>query len=42
MKTNLQCAKFSSNDIVKILGTTGAFGSGDNIMIGMTSISAIW
>jgi len=41
MKTNEKCTKCNSNDIVKIPGSAGAYGSGSNIMTGMTTLSAV-
>ncbi|MHB8077108.1 hypothetical protein [Desulfosporosinus fructosivorans] len=41
MKTNGKCTKCNSNDIVKIPGRAGAYASGNNIMTGMTTFSAV-
>ena len=35
------CPKCSSTDIIMIPGNTGAYGSGNNIHIGLTSFSAV-
>lgn len=41
MKNNGKCSKCNSNDIVKIPGRAGAYASGNNIMTGMTTFSAV-
>ena len=41
MKNNGKCTKCNSNDIAKIPGTAGVYGSGNNIMTGMTAFSAV-
>lgn len=40
MKNNI-CPKCNSNDILKIPGSVGAHGSGNNILLGMTIFSAV-
>lgn len=41
MKNARICPKCSSADIVRIDGYTGAYGSGNNMMIGNTVFSAV-
>lgn len=41
MKNTKSCPKCQSNDIVRINGYAGAYGSGNNIMIGMSILSAV-
>ncbi len=41
MKNKNSCPKCGGNEIIKIPGKAGAYGSGNNIMIGMTIFSAI-
>ena len=41
MKNSKLCTKCQSNDIVRIEGQTGAYGSGNNIPIGLTMFSAV-
>ena len=41
MKNNVSCPKCGGREIIKIPGKAGAYGSGNNIMIGMTIFSAI-
>lgn len=41
MKNTKICPKCSSSDIVRIDGYAGAYGSGNNIMVGASIFSAI-
>lgn len=41
MKYTKTCPKCYSTDLVRIEGNAGAYGSGNNIMIGATIFSAI-
>ena len=41
MKNSNKCPKCGSSDIIKISGHAGAYGSGNNIMVGMTIKSAV-
>ena len=41
MKNSNSCPKCRSNDIIKIPGKAGAYGSGNNIMTGMSIFSAV-
>lgn len=41
MKMTNQCPKCSGTNIVRIDGYTGAYGAGNNVMVGMTIISAV-
>ena len=41
MKNTNKCPKCGSSDIIKVPGYAGAYGSGNNIMVGMTINSAI-
>ena len=41
MKNTNKCPKCGSSDIIKIPGYAGAYGSGNNIMVGMTIKSAV-
>lgn len=41
MKNTRVCPKCQSNDIVRIDGNAGAYGSGNNIMLGGTIFSAV-
>ncbi len=41
MKNTKLCPKCRSNDIVRIDGNAGAYGSGNNIMLGATIFSAV-
>lgn len=41
MKNNGICPKCTSQDILKIPGKAGPYGSGNNIMVGSTIFSAV-
>lgn len=41
MKNSSVCPKCNSTDILRIPGSTGAYGSGDNILMGYSVFSAI-
>lgn len=41
MKNTHQCPKCGSAYIVRVDGSAGAYGSGNNIMVGMTIFSAV-
>ena len=41
MKNTKICPKCNSNDIIRINGHAGAYGVGNNIMVGATIFSAI-
>lgn len=41
MKTTRICPKCRSNDIVRIDGNVGAYGSGNNITLGATIFSSV-
>ncbi len=41
MKRNHICPKCGGNDILKVPGRAGAYGSGNNIQVGMTNFSAV-
>lgn len=41
MKNTNKCPKCGSSDIIKVPGYAGAYGSGNNIMVGMTINSAV-
>lgn len=41
MKNTKICPKCQNNDIVRIDGNAGAYGSGNNIMLGGTIFSAV-
>jgi len=41
MKQSRICPKCNSNDIVRIDGVTGAYGSGNNVFLGTTVFSAV-
>lgn len=41
MKNTRMCPKCKSSDIVRIDGNTGAYGSGNNIILGGTIFSAV-
>ena len=41
MKNTKSCPKCNSTDIVRIDGYAGAYGSGNNIMLGKTIFSAV-
>lgn len=41
MKNSRTCPKCNSNNIVRIGGYTGAYGSGNNIMTGYSIFSAV-
>ena len=41
MKNTNKCPKCGSSDIIKVPGHVGAYGSGNNIMVGMTIKSAV-
>lgn len=41
MKTTKICPKCRSNDIVRIDGSAGAYGSGNNVILGATIFSAV-
>lgn len=41
MKNTKTCPKCNGTDIVKIKGSTGAYGVGNNIQVGLTNFSAV-
>ncbi len=41
MKNTGICPKCNGNDILKIKGKAGAYGSGNNIQVGLTIFSAV-
>ncbi|ULG71272.1 hypothetical protein [Macrococcus brunensis] len=41
MKENSLCSNCGDNDILLIPGNAGAYGSGNNIQVGLTNLSAI-
>lgn len=41
MKNTHICPKCNSDDIIKIPGKVGAYGSGNNILAGMAFLSAV-
>lgn len=41
MKNTRKCPKCGADDIVRIDGYAGAYGSGNNIMVGATIFSAV-
>ncbi len=41
MKMSSMCPKCGGGDIIRVNGETGAYGSGNNIMVGMTIFSAV-
>ena len=41
MKNTGICPKCNGNDILKIKGKVGAYGSGNNIQVGLTIFSAV-
>jgi hypothetical protein len=41
MRNSKMCTKCRSADILRIPGKTGAYGSGNNIMVGMTVYSNV-
>lgn len=41
MKHAGSCIKCASSDILRVAGQTGAFGSGNNILVGRTIFSAV-
>ncbi len=41
MKNTGICPKCNCNDILKIKGKAGAYGSGNNIQVGLTIFSAV-
>lgn len=41
MKVKRICPKCSCNDILRVEGKAGAYGSGNNIMTGLTVFSAV-
>ena len=41
MKNNKMCPKCQSTNIVRIDGSVGAHGVGNNVMLGMTIFSAV-
>ena len=41
MKTTKICPKCQGNDIVRIDGNVGAYGSGNNMILGATIFSAV-
>lgn len=41
MRSSKTCPKCQSTDIVRIPGIAGAFGAGNNIMVGMSILSAV-
>lgn len=41
MKNTHECPKCAGRDIIRVDGHAGAYGSGNNIMVGMTIFSAI-
>jgi ribosomal protein S27AE len=41
MRNSKTCSKCQSTDIVRIPGMTGAFGAGNNIVVGATIFSSV-
>lgn len=41
MKNTKMCPKCNSQEIIEIPGSTGAYGTGNNIRVGMTVMSAV-
>lgn len=41
MKYTARCPKCGSTDIVRVDGYTGAYGSGNNVMVGATIFSGV-
>lgn len=41
MKTTKRCPKCQSTDIVRIDGYAGAYGTGNNVMVGKSIFSAV-
>jgi predicted RNA-binding Zn-ribbon protein involved in translation (DUF1610 family) len=41
MRNSATCPKCASSDIVRIPGMLGAYGAGNNIVVGMTIFSAV-
>ena len=41
MKTTHICPKCASADILRIEGSAGAYGTGNNIQVGLTNFSAV-
>jgi ribosomal protein S27AE len=41
MKNTKQCPKCGSGDIVRFDGYTGAYGTGNNVMVGSTIFSGV-
>ena len=41
MKTTHICPKCASADILRIEGSAGAYGTGNNIQVGLTNLSAV-
>ncbi len=41
MKNSKSCPKCGGTDIIRIDGEAGAYGSGNNIMVGLTIFSAV-
>ena len=41
MKLSKKCPKCASLDLVRVDGYTGAYGSGNNVMVGATVFSAV-
>jgi predicted RNA-binding Zn-ribbon protein involved in translation (DUF1610 family) len=41
MRNSETCPKCTSSDIVRIPGMLGAYGAGNNIVVGMTIFSAV-
>lgn len=41
MKSTAKCPKCSGTDILMIPGKVGAYGMGNNILTGMTTLSAV-
>ena len=41
MKKTGKCPKCGSSDVLRVEGKAGAYGSGNNIMTGMTIFSAV-
>ncbi len=41
MKNTHTCPKCSGKEILCVPGTSGAYGTGNNIMVGLTNLSAV-
>lgn len=41
MKNTKQCPKCNSIDIIRVNGSSRGYGAGNNIMVGMTILSAV-